>query len=110
MPFYKFQCKVCQKVIEKHLSLQSKLSIKIFCCGNMMTRLYSSIPPPSVWDKGSVYHNLKMRKDIEQDLKKRSRQDSLDKVGELVEKHGLKNLQSTSLIKNGRKRTTWDDK
>lgn len=74
-----------------------------------MTRFYSAPPPSNIMETGSKYHNRKYRKGVQEVLKKRARDDMLNRVGELVEEHGVETLRTTTLLKNGRKRTRWDD-
>lgn len=97
--------------MDEVLSPASSIPLYLLCgCGNKMYRYFSPPPPASVMEMGDKYHNKSYKKGIQKVLKQRSRNDLLNKVGELVEKHGMEALRTTTLLKNGKKRTVWDDK
>jgi len=50
MPYYDFECKICTKIQETNDSAAPFCA----CCGNLMTRIWSSIP---VHFKGSGFYS-----------------------------------------------------
>src|ERR1051326_4014542 len=103
MPRYRFFCKKCNRYDVRKMGVDEiHDGIWILCivCGGTMKRSYGALPPPSVLEMGSEYHNIKMKKDINEDLKRRSKQDSLDNIGKMAEQHGVKALPKSLIGPN----------
>lgn len=113
MPLYKAECDRCGFIKLYSCALKDRDAL-ILCaipaCGGLFRRFLSAPVKATILEVGSKYHGFKKRKGIETVLKKRSKQDLLNNVGELVEKHGLKTMAQSPLLKDGRKRKALDDK
>lgn len=66
--------------------------------------------PISVMEQSSKYHGKSGLRNLTQVVKKRSRDHMIENVGEMIEKHGYDAMKDSPLLKDGRKRTRWDDK
>lgn len=110
MPVYVFQCGQCQATYRDTRPATHRDFLPKCQCGEIMQRLISPPASATVMELGSRYHQKSYRKGVQEALKKRSREHMMENVGELIEKHGLKAIEKTSYLKNGRKRTVFDDK
>lgn len=111
MPVYNFECVECSATFNFKVPYsekdQERSCIK---CSKLLKRIYNPPSKSSVLELGSKYHNKSYKKGMQDVLKRRSRDDSLSKIGEIVEKQGFDAIKNTNLVKNGKKRTIWDDK
>ncbi len=115
MPLYKFKCPICSRIEVIKLSMKERDELALTCtntlCSNgIMSRIITSISEPTVMETGSQYHGKQVRRNIQSILKKRSRDDMKQNVGEYIEKHGITDVNRTTLLKDGKKRTVWDEK
>lgn len=112
MPFYKFKCVHCEMETEKRLSVSEKDTTEVRCvnCNQVTHRIYVSPPKPTITEIGSKYHGKSMKSGMTDVLKKRSQDDLKDKMGELVEKHGLDTMKRTTLFNDkGKLKNKWDE-
>ena len=101
MPFYTFKCNGCGDKIEKFLSISEKNNqYNCLKCSHSYLRIISSSDNLGVLELGSRYHGWKNKKGIKNILEKRSKNDMLNNIGELIEKHGIEEIKKTSLLDN----------
>lgn len=110
MPFYNYKCNSCHKDLTKKTTIKDRDEIVNCGCGGFFERMISTLDSFEVTELSDKYRNKSIKKNITEILKKRTRDYSKKNIGAMIEDKGIEDVSKTSMMKNGKVKTVWDEK
>ena len=97
MPFYDFKCDECKEISSVRRKIDERDEKVVCSCGKVMERLFG-FSPPTIYETQSEYHGWKVKKGIQEGIKKRHREHMKENLGSMIQSHGYDTLKKTTLV------------